>query len=281
MLKVNLVGSGKVGQTLVSLIQNTGKYEVTDIASLNLEEARAAAAFVQAGRPVRFVQEMRPADIWFITVPDNHIAGVSSEIASLTPTDATSRPVAVHCSGFFASSIMASLSAKNWHVASLHPILTFADPRKAIGQFPGTYCGVEGDEQALAILVQLVEAIGGKTFGIQAEYKALYHAAAVFSNNFTVVLQAVAREAWKKSGVPDSVTEAINANLVNATVENLLAMGPHAAITGPAARGDTAVVDSQMLQVTQWFPEAGELYCRLSILASRLKTNGSVLPEGF
>jgi predicted short-subunit dehydrogenase-like oxidoreductase (DUF2520 family) len=41
------------------------------------------------------------------------------------------------------------------------------------------------------------------------------------------------------------------------SVQNLLALGPTRAITGPAARGDQAAVNAQTEFVSQWHLEAG------------------------
>ena len=57
-------------------------------------------------------------------------------------------------------------------------------------------------------------------------------------------------------------------------VDNVLAMGPAQALTGPAARGDTAVVQAQGEVVKRWNAPAGEVYKTLSELAAQLKKDG-------
>jgi predicted short-subunit dehydrogenase-like oxidoreductase (DUF2520 family) len=156
-------------------------------------------------------------------------------------------------------------------------VLTFADPRAAVTQFPGTPCGLEGDEEALGVLGPLFTAVGARCFPVQTERKPLYHAAAVFSSNFTVVLQAIAREAWAAAGVPDNLAPTIQAALLKATMENIAELGPRA-ITGPAARGDDQVVRSQGAEVFRWHPDAGVIYQELSRLARRLSLQQSTLP---
>ncbi len=267
MKTLNVVGCGKVGQTLARVFHASGVCIIQDLKGLDLSEAGQAAKFIEAGRPVTTWQDMRPADLWLITVPDTKIAGVATEIAgALAKSKGT---VAFHCSGFLPASAMAPLRSLGWELASVHPVLTFADPSAAVDQFNGTPCGLEGEEAALATLHPLFEAAGGLCFPVRTDCKALYHAAAVFSSNFNVVLQAIAREAWAAAGVPEELAPRIQASLLTATFENILAFGPRA-ITGPAARGDREVVRLQGAEVFRWNPDAGVLYQELSRLARRL-----------
>ena len=159
--------------------------------------------------------------------------------------------------------------------AYAHPVLSFADAEVAAERFPGTYCGVEGDAEALIAVRTLLTRLGAQPFAISSDSKILYHAAAVFSNNFTTVLQAIAREAWQAAGVSDNVAQALNASLLRATVENIEHLGPRASLTGPAARGDLETVELQLRSVVEWHAQAGRLYAELSDMAARLKASGS------
>lgn len=145
--------------------------------------------------------------------------------------------------------------------------------------FEGTLCGIEGDESAIDFIEDFLNEIGAIPFLINSDSKSLYHAAAVISNNFTVVLQAIAREAWAKSGVPDDIAKHLNTKLLQATCENVAAHGPLGALTGPASRGDTFVVSQQGKDVAAWHPTAGVIYKELSLLAQKLKADGKTQDE--
>lgn len=274
MKTLNIVGCGKVGQTLARVFKAVGACTVQDLKGIDLSEASRASEFIQAGRPVEELHDMRPADLWLVTVPDTKIASVAAEIAAAS--SGLSAAVAFHCSGFLPASELAPLRALGWKLASSHPVLTFADPAAAVTQFPGTPCGLEGDADALEVLRPLFAAIGAQCFAVGTERKSLYHAAAVFSSNFTVVLQAIAREAWAAAGVPDDLAPHIQASLMRATVDNVAEFGPRA-ITGPAARGDLEVVRSQGADVFRWNPDAGVVYQELSRLARRLSLQQTTL----
>lgn len=275
MAKLNLVGAGKVGQTLFRLLAACDQYELQDITAASIETAQKAASFIGTGRAVPSLREMRTADIWFVTVPDRSIVGIAEDLAATCQENAN-EAVVVHCSGSLSSSVMAPLAPQGWSLASLHPVMSFARPEESCRQFPGTWCGLEGDIRAKRLLMPLVAAIGGQAFEIQTHRKMLYHAAAVFSNNFTVVLQAIAQAAWAKAGLPDHAIHEINRTLLLSTVDNITAVGPGVAITGPAARGDEEIVNKQGRLVNEWSADAGSIYQQMSVLARRLKEQGEL-----
>jgi predicted short-subunit dehydrogenase-like oxidoreductase (DUF2520 family) len=49
--------------------------------------------------------------------------------------------------------------------------------------------------------------------------------------------------------------------------QNVLTMGPAAALTGPAARGDTTLVAQQHQALEGWNPDAAQAYAALSRLS--------------
>jgi predicted short-subunit dehydrogenase-like oxidoreductase (DUF2520 family) len=116
----------------------------------------------------------------------------------------------------------------------------------------------------------VLTAIGAQCFTVAADKKVLYHAAAVFATNFLPVLQAQAEALWRDSGVPDELLPQLRQTLLHNAVDNLLELGPAGALTGPAARGDTALVQRQGQAVAQWDATAGAAYRALSELARRL-----------
>ena len=266
---VNLVGTGRVGRTLLRLMAGCDGVIIGCVASRRIDSAVAAVQEAGAGISCE-IKDMAPADLWFLTVPDSKIEDAAAEIARCV----SSPSIAVHCSGFHQAEVMAPLRLAGWSLASAHPMLSFADPIVAAERFPGTWVGIEGDAEAVAVAAKVFEALGGRTFPIASDAKALYHAAAVITNNFTTVLQAVALEAWAKAGVPDDVARDLNATLLRSTLENIEKLGPAEALTGPAARGDREVVTEQGRQVSEWRPDVGRLYDVFSEMAVQLKSTG-------
>lgn len=267
---INLVGAGRVGQTIARRIVEAEGCVLQDVFARDGDRGRKALDFIGAGRLVTELAAMRPADLWLLTVPDDHIAGIASELAAIGGAPS----LAVHSSGCLPASEMAALESAGWEIGSAHPMLSFANPALAVARFEGTLFGVEGKEAACAGINRLLAAIGGQPFQIQSGNKAIYHGAAVFSSNFAVVLQAVARESWAYAGVPDDIAAKLNAALLNASSESVIAIGPQAALTGPAARGDRAVIERQHAAYAAWDAQFGRLYAELSDVAGRLKVTG-------
>ncbi len=298
---LNLIGAGRVGQTLGRLWTQAGVFAVQDVLTRSPASAQAACDFMGAGAPAAHLGAMRQADVWLIATTDAHIAasaaalaahashGSNSEAASLSrqtglanaaaPTGLALSPpcpTAFHCSGALGADQLAPLAALGWHTASAHPILSFATPQAACAQFAGTPCALEGDPAARALLQDAFSAIGAQCFEVRSQDKLLYHAAAVFATNFLPVLQSVAEDAWRATGVPAALLPHLRTSLLNNAVANITRLGPQGALTGPAARGDTAAIARQATAVGAWDEKAGDAYLALSALALRLAGHGPV-----
>jgi predicted short-subunit dehydrogenase-like oxidoreductase (DUF2520 family) len=267
-IRINLIGAGRVGQTLGRLLALDGSYQVQDVLTRHAESAKAAVAFIGTGLALTQLEDLRPADVWLLAVPDGQIAMAAQSLAN-SPV-ANSPALAFHCSGALCASELAPLQIKGWQVASAHCLLSFAQPQLALTQFAGTPCALEGEAAALATLRPLFTRLGAQCFDLASADKLLYHAGAVFATNFLPVLQDLAEQLWQHAHMPPELAQQLRAKLLQNAVNNIVQLGPQAALTGPAARGDTALVSQQAQAVAQWQPQAGEAYLALSALAQQL-----------
>ncbi len=267
MKTINLIGGGRVGQTLGRLLAQAGQVRVQDVLTRSQASAEQALAFMGAGRAVCQIQDLRPADLWLLAVPDGQIAPIA---AALAACDGLPAATVFHASGALSADLLQPLRDKGWQVASAHCLLSFASPALALQQFAGTPCALEGDAQALAELRPLLTRLGAQCFEVRTQDKMIYHAGAIFATNFLPVLQDLAEQLWQHSGMPQPVVQHLRASLLKNSVDNIARLGPQAALTGPAARGDTALVAAQTEAVQQWNPDAGQAYQALSALAGQL-----------
>ncbi len=271
--RLNLVGAGRVGKTLARLWQQAGRLQIQDVLTASPASAQSAVEFIGAGHAVCDLTAMRPAELWMIATPDAQIAAMAKQLAALQDRHThgiAAAPIVFHASGALGSDQLAPLQALGWHTASAHCLLSFATPEAAMAQFNGTACALEGDPQACAALRECFTQIGVRCFDVASADKLLYHAAAVFATNFLPVLQSVAEDLWLRTGVPQEMIPELRATLLNNAVANITQLGPQAALTGPAARGDTAAIARQGAAVSAWSADAGAAYAALSALALQL-----------
>jgi predicted short-subunit dehydrogenase-like oxidoreductase (DUF2520 family) len=267
---LNIIGAGRVGQTLGRLWQQHGVFALQDVLTSALGTAQGACDYMGGGTATDTMASLRAADVWMLAVPDAQIAVVAGALALAQAVPTHPAPVVFHCSGAQSASLLSPLVDHGWHGASAHCILSFASTEVAIEQFPGTPCALEGDAVAMPSLQAAFSAIGARCFPVKSQDKLLYHAAAVFATNFLPVLQSVAEAAWTASGVPPDLLPGLRAALLANAVANITRLGPQGALTGPAARGDVAAIARQAAAVTQWDAEAGAAYETLSALALRM-----------
>lgn len=264
---LNIIGAGKVGRVLGRLLAAGGAVTVQDVLTRSGASARDAVGFMGAGRAVERLAEMRPADAWMLAVSDDQIGPVCAQLAASVPLVGA---VVFHCSGAKSSAELAAASGAGAAAASVHPVRSFADPEQVARHFSGTFCGIEGDARALALLGAPLAAIGARAVPIDAAAKTVYHAASVFASNYLVTVLDAALRAYQAAGIPDSVARELAAPLAAETLENVFRLGPEAALTGPIARGDTGTVARQQAALDAWSGEAGDLYRALALATTSL-----------
>ena len=267
---LNLIGAGRVGRTLGRLWHTQQVLQIQDVLTTAPERAQAAVHFIGAGRAVAGLDTMRPAQAWLLAVPDRQIAACAHALAQSDHPPS----LAFHASGALPAAELAPLQAAGWSIASAHVLLSFADPETVQQQLTGSPCALEGEAAAIDLLRPWFEAVGARCFALSAEHKLLYHAGAVWATNFLPVLQAQAEALWQSSGMPAELLPDVRARLLHNAVHNLLALGPAQALTGPAARGDTALVQRQAAALTAMDADTGAAYQALSALAARLARDG-------
>jgi predicted short-subunit dehydrogenase-like oxidoreductase (DUF2520 family) len=142
-------------------------------------------------------------------------------------------------------------------------VRSFADPASVAADFAGTWCGVEGDADALALLSPAFEAIGARLVAIDAAAKTVYHAASVFASNYLVTVLDAALRAYAAAGVPPEVARELARPLASETLANVFRLGAPAALSGPVARGDMATVARQQAALQGWDKSTASLYAAL------------------
>jgi len=208
MTTVRIVGPGRAGRSLAGALEAVG----IDVAGM-------------LGRGDDLTEAARGVDVVLITVPDRAIADVA---AAIRPVPST---VIAHCSGALGLEVLGA----HPRVASLHPLVTLPDPViGAVRLRTGGYFVVAGDQVA----TDLVLALGGRPLVVPAERRAAYHAAASMAANHLVALLGQVERVAATVGLP---LEAF-LPLARGALDDVGLLGPQAALTGPAARGDESTL---------------------------------------
>lgn len=255
--RLNLIGAGHVGRVLGRLFAASGAFQVQDVLTRSQASAAVAVAFMGAGRAVAELAAMDDAEVWLLAVGDDQIGPVCDALARARHMQGAT---VFHCSGAKSSSELRAARAGGALTASVHPIRSFADPDRVAQQFGGTYCGIEGDAGALALLEPALAAIGAQPVAIDAAAKTVYHAASVFASNYLVTVLDAALRAYQAAGIPEAVARELARPLAGESMANVFRLGPEAALSGPIARGDMETVARQQAALDAWDGPTGALY---------------------
>ena len=188
-------------------------------------------------------------DVVVIATPDAVVAGVAAAIDPV-PTTAV-----VHLAGSLGLDVLAPHARR----ASVHPLVALPDRYLGAVRLVGAWYAVAGDPVARAIVSDL----HGRALFVDDQSRVSYHAAACIASNHLVALLGQVERVAADAGVP----LAAYLDLVRATVENVAALGPAAALTGPVARGDWDTVQRHLDAID---PEERAAYSALADLASHL-----------
>ncbi len=265
---LSIIGCGKVGKTLAYLWHQQGIFRIGQILNRTLASSQRAVDFIQAGNAVEAITDLVPADIFLLGCSDNQLAACANALSNsglISPNTSV-----FHCSGALSSEVLQALKSVNASVASIHPIKSFADPKQAITDFAGTYCGMEGDSAALRQLEPAFIALGAVLFALNANTKTLYHTASVMACNYLVALQEVSLQTFAQAGVERELAMQILLPIVRGTVDNIFRLGTDQALTGPIARGDYTIVERQLTALAHWQPAYAALYQQLGQVAYTL-----------
>lgn len=165
-------------------------------------------------------------DLLFVATPDDTVADVASQVAPVSTT-----PV-VHLSGSLGLDALVPHSRRG----SLHPLVPLPSP--AIGAVrlrSGVTFAVAGDP----VTARLAADLGGRAVAVDDSRRVTYHAAAAIAANHLVALLGQVERVAAAAGLPLDAF----AGLVRAATDDALALGPRAALTGPASRGDWRTIE--------------------------------------
>jgi predicted short-subunit dehydrogenase-like oxidoreductase (DUF2520 family) len=245
-MNVSFIGSGNLAWHLAPAFDNAG-FIVKEVYSRNHRHAEALTGrLYQAEVKASLDFSTSDSSIFIIAVNDDSISEIAREI--ILPDDA----VLAHTSGSVPLSDLQFAATSN--IGVFYPLQTFSRNKKI--DFKATPIFVESNnEETESILLNLAKAISGQARVISSEERKALHVAAVFASNFTNHMLALSQKVMQENSLEFDWLKP----LIVETVNKSLQVGPEAAQTGPARRGDLETLEKHMAFL-QTDPDLSELY---------------------
>ena len=258
-MDIAVIGAGRVGTALAVLWGGAGH---TIVAVTGRDAPVERAARYLPGIPVVPPGEAATrAEITVIATPDQAIAPSVAELALAGP--AISGNVVAHVSGAQGLDTLSEAERAGAHPLALHPLQSFPTVEAGIERLPGSAAAVTArSEEVFSLGERLARDAGTVPFRLPDEARPLYHAAAVFAANYLATSMVLAERTMRAAGVADPLP--LLAPLSRAVLENVVAMGPGAALTGPAARGEAETIRRNLEALAGVLPEAVAPYVALA-----------------
>lgn len=204
MQSIRIIGPGRAGTSLAAALAGRG-WDVVGFLGRHDDPADAA----------------RGVDVLVIATPDDVVASVASAVAP------QGRTTVVHLSGSLGLDVLAPHQRRG----ALHPLIPL--PNAVVGATrltSGVTFAVSGEPVVRAMALSL----GGRVVEVADVDRAAYHAAACIAANHVVALLGQVERVAAAAGLD---LEAF-LPLTRAAVDDVEALGPRQALTGPAVRGD-------------------------------------------
>ncbi len=235
-----LVGPGRVGSTLGLALHAAG-WPLSAIASRAPEQAAALAGRLGHDVAAGTLASMRgPFPVVVLAVVDGAVGEQSARLVERGLVDGHS--IVLHVSGIHASDVLAPAAAVGAATGSMHPLQTFPDADTGIRQLPGSHWFLEGAPRALDVASRIVSRLGGIDHVVSRGNKALYHASASMACNLFTALLDAALDTARTAGLDRADMMAALYPLVRSALDNALAQGTKASLTGPVSRADLETV---------------------------------------
>ncbi len=272
---VSIIGAGRLG-TAFACALTACDYPISAVVNRRRRHAEQARALIDAHPQALTAAQLKhlpPSDLLLITTPDDAIAETASRLAESFRQSSSSgalpkQRIALHTSGALSSKELASLRDVGFAIGSMHPLISVSDPLSGAESLREAFYCIEGEAKAVRLAKRMVRDLGGQSFTIKAQQKALYHVAAVMTSGHAVALFDFAAQLLCRCGLTERAAHRVLLPLLRSTLQNLSVQSPRRALTGPFARSDAATVRRHLAALRTKLPapiteDALELYTLL------------------
>jgi predicted short-subunit dehydrogenase-like oxidoreductase (DUF2520 family) len=237
-----MIGTGNTAVVLSRKMKAAG-HRIVQVMGRNKTAAEALAAQVDSTFSSEWIEINENADVYIIAVSDCAISEVAKGL------NLHGKKI-VHTAGAVSIKVLQPYAS---HYGVFYPLQTLSKSSEHLPEIPVVIDA--SDEATLQILETLAQSISVHVEKATDEDRARMHLAAVFCNNFTNHLYALADQFCKKEGIQFSVL----LPLIEETAVRLRQMPASTSQTGPAVRNDTATIDKH-LALLEKYPQLQLIY---------------------
>ncbi len=250
-----LVGRGRVGRGLLARARGApGEWRLTS-------GHRPSRRLIGAARAV------------VLAVPDPVIAECAARIAPWLGR----RACVLHCAGSRDAGELAACREAGAAVAAMHPLASFADPRRP-PELGGAAFVTAGDAAAVRAARRIARAVGARVIEAPLHGPA-YHALAALIAGGSVGFVHATLPVLVGLGLERREAERAAAALVRTVAGNIATIGLPAALTGPVIRGDTGTVAAHRAALRALSPEVARAYDAVAPLVLACAEEAGLDPE--
>ncbi|MFL5487557.1 MAG: Rossmann-like and DUF2520 domain-containing protein [Gemmatimonadaceae bacterium] len=236
--RVFIIGPGHVGRGLFRAFRASG------IDVVGLHGKRPSGVATSSGA---IPAEVAHANVVMLCVRDSQLDDAVGEVQVAAADGRLQRgTVVLHTSAIAEPRGLADLGQAGFPGGTFHPLIPFSDPEVSAELLRKGWIGIDGENAAKNASRRLAAHIGARTLEIPPGKKPAYHAAAVISSNFPVVLASVAGRLLHDIGIPDSSAYQAVESLMSGALANMKQALPDDALTGPVVRGDAETVGKHL-----------------------------------
>lgn len=241
------IGAGNVASHLSLALKDAG-HNIVQIFSRTKESSKAIADCLNCEYVNTYSLLRRDADLYIISVKDDVLYDVSSELAKINIEG-----LVVHTSG---SMTMDTIKSRRRGV--LYPLQTFSKNRKiSLADVP--FFIESNNNSDLKLLIKIAHSISNNVNVIDSDKRKYLHLSAIFCNNFVNHFCTLADTILKEQDISFKVMMP----LLNETINKLQDLTPSEAQTGPAIRYDVNVINKHISMLSH-NKDIMELYSLIS-----------------
>ncbi len=245
---ITLVGAGNVATWIVERLRNAEEFSIAQVYSRHRSNAVRLARRCGA-EAIDSLSDLDPGSrIYLFALSDNAYPAVLEQIPFRMP-------LALHTAGSVPQEVFAPFAE---HYGVLYPLQTFTKSTDMAGLTVPLCMELDRLGERAREVERLGAALSPHCHKMGGEQRQLLHLAAVFACNFSNALCGIADNLLRTGGMDIRLL----LPLLQQTVDKLRTMTPAEAQTGPARRGDQAVMEKHIAALDS--PLTQELYRNIS-----------------